>query len=89
MVRFFLLVMILTAAFYAMVTIYSRSVARERLEKRWDEKPEIGIDRDGFVKRGLERYDRSFRRKAAWLIFVVPFVVVAIRIYTQNFSGHR
>lgn len=89
MVRFFLLMMILTGAFYAMVSIYTRSVAREKLEKKWQSKPQIGIEREAFIKRGLESYDRSWRRKMIWLIFIVPFLIVAIRIYTQNFSGHR
>ena len=89
MIRFFLLMMLVTAAFYLLVAIYTRSLRRERLEKDWAaERPE-GIDRRSYVERGLELYDRSFRRRLLGLILIVPFIAVGIRIWLQNFSGHR
>ncbi len=83
--RLFLLMVVLAVVTHWLVAIYSRSVRRERLEKRWDrDKPE-GIDRDSYVRDGLQRYERSFRRRLIVLIYVVPFVVVFGTIYAMNY----
>ncbi|MGH1331070.1 MAG: hypothetical protein ACRBBK_09325 [Paracoccaceae bacterium] len=69
---------------YLMVSFYSRSVRKEKLEKKWAETGSIG-DRDDFVKAGLKAYDGSLRRKALLLIFIVPVVVIGVMLYVTNF----
>ncbi|RVT85824.1 hypothetical protein DXV76_08765 [Rhodobacteraceae bacterium CCMM004] len=69
---------------YVLVSIYSRSVRTERLEKRWEEEGRPG-DRDTYVQEGLAEYDGSVRRKLILGVFVVPVIVVGSLIYAINF----
>lgn len=73
------------AVVYLLVSVYSRSVRRERLEKRWDAG---GVDqpRDDYIAQGMARYEKGLRKKLIWLVFVVPTVVVVAVIYILNFQ---
>lgn len=85
LVRLFGLLFVLCTIAYLLVSIYSRSVRTEKLEKRWDADRPDGIDRDTYVREGLKAYDTSFRRKLILLIYVVPFVAVAVTVYVTNY----
>lgn len=69
---------------YVSLSLWSRSVRREKLEREWDE--EIGKgDREAFVREGLERYDGSVRRKLILGVYVVPFVLIGTIFYLTNY----
>ena len=72
---------------YLAVSIYSRSVERERLEKDWDADNECGGDspaRDAYIEAGMKSYEKSLRKKLIWLVYVIPMVAVAVLIYLTN-----
>jgi hypothetical protein len=72
---------------YLSVSLYARSVRKERLEKTFDrEHPDGGAKgaRDAFVAEGMEAYNNSIRPKLIGLVYVVPTVVIATIIYTVN-----
>lgn len=69
---------------YVLVSIYSRSVRTEKLEKRWEEEGAVG-DRDEYVRAGLAEYDASVRRKLILGVYVVPVIVIGTLIYVINF----
>ncbi len=69
---------------YVGVSIWSRSVRKRKLERRWDEEVKKG-DRDDYIEDGLEDYDDSFRRKLILLVYIVPVVVIVTIIYLVNF----
>jgi len=72
---------------YFSVSLYSRSVRKERLENEFDAaNPEGGEPgaRDAFVAAGLQAYDSSIRPKLIGLVYVVPTVVIGTIIYTIN-----
>lgn len=74
---------------YVMVSAYSRSTTRERLEKRWDAGTDPGaatFDRDAYIEQGMRAYERSLRKKLIWLVFVVPIAVVALVVYLVNYA---
>jgi Ca2+/Na+ antiporter len=71
-------------AIYVIVSIWSRSVRREKLENEWDEGAHDG-DRDAFIQAGLRDYDRSLRRKLILGIYVVPLALVLVLVYVTNF----
>jgi len=75
---------LLTAIVYVLISLYSRSLCRERLEKEWAAKGSVGAMED-YVEAGMAEYDGSLRRRAIALIFLVPIVVVAAMIYITNF----
>jgi len=70
---------------YFVVSIYSRSVRREKLEKEWDQEVKSG-DRDAYVTVGMKAYDKSLRKRLIWLVFVVPVVVFAAIFYLTNYA---
>jgi len=70
---------------YFVLSWWSRSVRREKLEQEWDESIQSG-DRGAFVEQGLADYDGSLRRKLILGVFVVPYLVMAVLIYVVNFQ---
>ena len=72
---------------YFSVSLYSRSVRKERLEKTFDaEHPDGGPEgaRDAFITEGMLAYNNSIRPKLIGLVYVVPTVVIAAIAYTVN-----
>ncbi|TNF20890.1 MAG: hypothetical protein EP318_09205 [Rhodobacteraceae bacterium] len=69
---------------YVCLSLYSRSVRRDKLEAQWDEEGMQG-DRDAFVEAGLKDYDGSLRRKLILGVYVVPITLIAAIIYFTNF----
>ena len=69
---------------YICLSLYSRAVRRDKLEKEWDEEIQQG-DRDAFVETGLREYDGSLRRKLILGVYIVPLTVISVIIYLTNF----
>lgn len=70
---------------YVLVSIYSRSVRRERLEEAFDAGEGQG-DRDEFIRQGLAAYDKGLRRKLLLLIYIVPLVAMFVIAAIVNWS---
>ena len=70
---------------YLLVSVYSRSVRREKLEKEFDG-GDIAGDRDAFVEKGLQAYQHSLRRWLILLVYVIPTAAVTVTIYLVNYS---
>ncbi|MBM2323370.1 MULTISPECIES: hypothetical protein [Marivita] len=69
---------------YICLSLYSRAVRRDKLEKEWDEEIREG-DRETFVEGGLREYDGSLRRKLILGVYIVPLTVISVIIYFTNF----
>lgn len=69
---------------YICLSLYSRSVRRDKLEREWDEEIQQG-DRETYVQAGLRDYDGSLRRKLILGVYIVPMVVISAIIYFTNF----
>ena len=69
---------------YICLSLYSRAVRRDKLEREWDEEIREG-DRESFVKAGLRAYDGSLRRKLILGVYIVPMTVISAIIYFTNF----
>ena len=80
---FFLWAYLAMAVVYLLVSVYSRSVRREKLEDEWAEDGQPG-PREDFVEKGLKAYDQSLRRKVIALVFLIPIVLMALITYIQN-----
>ena len=74
---------VLTVIYFA-VSLYSRSVRREKLEREWQEQGRPG-DKDAYIQAGMTDYEHSLRRKLILLVYVIPPVTVAVIIYVTNF----
>lgn len=72
---------------YLSISLYSRSVRKERLENEFDEAHPDGAEdgaRDAFIAEGMQAYENSIRPKLIGLVYVVPTVVIGAIIYTIN-----
>jgi len=72
---------------YLSISVYSRSVRREKLEKAWAEEHEGSQDmdaRDAYVEAGIKAYNASFRPKLIGLVYVIPTLIVFAIIYLTN-----
>lgn len=69
---------------YWLLSLYLRSTTRERLEEEWVEEGSIG-EQEAYVKKGMDEYQRSFRRKLLLLVYIVPMVAFAAILYATNF----
>ncbi len=75
---------------YILVSIYSRSVRREKLEKAWDTDPAregaATADRDAYIKAGMTAYEKGLRKRLIWLVYVIPMAVVMTTVYLVNYQ---
>lgn len=69
---------------YLSMSLYSRSVRREKLEKRFDAEPIEGMSREDYVRKGVVEYNRGLRPKLLLLIYVIPAVVIVSIVYVTN-----
>lgn len=69
---------------FFLVSIYSRSIQREKLEDEWDKEVKTG-DRDAYIDEGMADYEGGLRKQLVWLVFVVPIFVVTGLVYVINF----
>jgi len=73
---------------YLLVSIYSRSMRREKLEKAWDTDPAregaAKDERDAYIEAGMEAYRHGLRRKLIWLVYVIPLAVALVTVYFVN-----
>lgn len=70
---------------YVLVSIYSRSLQREELEKEWDAAQGPGA-RDDYIAAGMQAYEQGLRKKLIWLVYVIPTLVVTALVYLLNFA---
>ena len=70
---------------YWLVSVYSRSVRREHLEKEFDAG---GVDggRDDYIKVGMDHYEHGLRRKLIVLVYIIPAVVVLVTVYFVDYQ---
>ncbi len=68
---------------YIAVSIYARSVEREKLEKAFDAGGVTG-ERDAYINAGLTAYQHSLRHKTLWLVYIVPVAVIILTAYLVN-----
>lgn len=89
-IRAGLLGFVILTVVYVVVSIYSRSVRREKLEKAWDSDPAregaATDERDAYIEAGMEAYRHGLRRKLIWLVYVIPMAVVMITVYFVNYQ---
>lgn len=64
---------------YGAISIYSRSLRREKLEDEWAEDhpgDTNSAERDAYIDQGMKEYQNGLRRKLIWLVYIVPTVLV-------------
>jgi uncharacterized protein involved in cysteine biosynthesis len=70
---------------YVTISLYSRSVRREKLEKQFDA-GDVEGDRNAYIEAGMEQYRHGLRRRLIWLVYIIPTVIVAVTVYFVNYQ---
>lgn len=86
-VRLVLFGLIAMTVVYVCVSLYSRSVRREKLETAWAEDNPGSDDkaaRDAYVQTGMTEYDGSLRKRLILLVYVVPTLAIGAIMYMIN-----
>lgn len=84
LVRLLLIGFVVLTVIYVLLSLYSRSIRRAKLEAAW-ETGDKAQDKDEYVRAGLEEYDGSLRRKLILGVYVVPVCTIAVIVYLTNF----
>jgi uncharacterized ion transporter superfamily protein YfcC len=84
-IRLILLALVFLTVIYFLVSIYSRSVRRERLEKRFDAGGVEG-DRDAYIAQGMAAYEHGLRKRLIWLVIILPLMAMAATVYFVNWD---
>ena len=70
-------------AVYNLVSIYSRSVRREKLENEFDSGGITGT-RETHVAEGMTKYENGLRKRLILLVFVIPIAMIVVIAYMVN-----
>lgn len=77
--RLFVYGFLALSVIYLAISIYSRSLRREKLEKAWAEDhpgDDDSLEREAHIEAGMAAYKTSLRRKLIALVYVIPTIVV-------------
>lgn len=77
---------VLTILYFA-ISLYSRSVRREKLENSWEERNAEGDDlgnRDDYIAQGMQKYENGLRKQLILLVYVIPVTAVGLILYFTN-----
>lgn len=80
---FFILFVVLTVLRWVLL-VYARSLRREELEQEWDLGDQTG-ERETFVREGLERWQKGFRHRLFWFVYILPLATVFGLIWYFNY----
>jgi len=79
---------IILTVIYFSISIYSRSIRRERLEDRWaEDHPDGGdaADRTAYIDAGMAKYESGLRKKLILLVYVIPALAVSVIHYLTTY----
>lgn len=83
--RLAVVAMIALTVAYFLVGIYSRSVRREKLEKRWAAEKLEG-DRETWIETGMKAYDRGLKKRLLWRIYIIPMAAFTAIFFYVNWD---
>ena len=86
-IRLFVFGFIGLSVLYLLLSVYSRSLRREKLEKKWDANPPEGqgkTERSAYIRSGMIEYEQGLRKKLIVLVFVIPIIVFGVTVYFVN-----
>ena len=89
LIRLIVFGFIALSVIYFAISVYSRSVRREKLEKWWAEENPGSDDmqaRAAYVERGLKEYDNSIRSRLILLVYIIPTVIVIATLIAVNWN---
>ncbi|MCQ0968898.1 hypothetical protein MLD63_00410 (plasmid) [Paracoccus sp. TK19116] len=90
LIRLILVVILIEGVFYILLSLYIRSLRRERLEEHWDlrhpHRAGDSPDRREFVDRGVARFRKSLQSRLLLLVFVLPTLAIMVIVWLVNWQ---
>lgn len=87
LVRLVLVGGVILTVIYFCISIYSRSVRREKLEDAWaEDHPDGGdpADRRAYIEAGMAQYESGLRKKLILLVYILPVIFVTAILWFTN-----
>ena len=84
-IRLLLMALIALSVIYVLVSIYSRSIRREKLERHFDAGGVEG-DRNDYIAKGMDAYEHGLRKRLIWLVIILPLAAMAVTTYVVNWN---
>jgi hypothetical protein len=72
---------------YFAISVYSRSIRREKLEDQWAEDnpgDSDSVERENFIESGMAEYNAGIRPKLILLVYVIPALLVIASLIIRN-----
>ena len=72
---------------YFAISVYSRSIRREKLEDQWAEDnpgDSDSVERENFIESGMAEYNAGTRPKLILLVYVIPALLVIASLIIRN-----
>ncbi|MDO5605314.1 MAG: hypothetical protein Q4G25_09170 [Paracoccus sp. (in: a-proteobacteria)] len=86
--RLIVILFLIEAIFYLLLSIYLRSTKAESLENEWDRRhPERAGDspeRRAFVRRSMVGFQKTLKARLVALVFVLPTVAIVVIAWLVN-----
>lgn len=76
---------------YLALSVYFRSVQREKLENHWRDQglaAQSDTTREDWIAKGMQSYRRGLKRRLLWLIYILPMVAFSVIFFYSNWDGH-
>ena len=87
-IRMIAVVIAIEALFYVLLSLYIRSLRREKLEGDWDrrhpDRAGPGPERREFVRRAMVGFERTLKARLVGLVLVIPTIAIMVIIYYVN-----
>lgn len=86
--RMLVLLVLTETVLYFMISLYIRSLRRERLENEFKERfPAMANDREKMneaVRKGMFGFNKTLRSRLVALVFIIPTVIILLIIVNVN-----
>ena len=87
-IRLALILFVVEAIFYALLTVYLRSTKAESLEKEWDRRhPDRAGDspeRREFARRSMVGFQKTLKARLVGLVFILPTIAIGVIAWYVN-----
>ena len=87
--RLLFFVFLVELLFYALLTVYCRSLRRESLEKHWDrrhpDRAGDGPERRSFIRRSMIGFHKTLRKRLIALVLILPLATMIIIVFYVNY----
>ncbi|WBU65272.1 hypothetical protein [Paracoccus aerodenitrificans] len=87
-IRLAIVLFIIEAVFYVLISVYLRSTKAESLEDEWDrrhpDRAGNSPERRKFVQRSMTGFQKTLKARLVALVFVVPTVAIVVIAWAVN-----